>query len=62
LQKIDQIHLVGGQDPIVSKEVVASYLDRFSSNPRPQMRVIPDFDHDCCWVEQWPDLAREIFP
>ncbi|MDO8413275.1 MAG: AcvB/VirJ family lysyl-phosphatidylglycerol hydrolase [Gallionellaceae bacterium] len=58
LAAIPQIHFVGAEDDIVTREIVASYLARFPKNNRAQLRVIEGFDHVCCWVEQWPDLSR----
>ncbi|OIP44832.1 MAG: alpha/beta hydrolase [Deltaproteobacteria bacterium CG_4_10_14_3_um_filter_60_8] len=58
LAGLPQLHFVGGQDRNVSREVAASYQARFPANQRPQLRVIDEFDHACCWAEQWPELFR----
>jgi len=62
LQNISQLHFVGGKDSVVSAEIAHAYIERFPSDSRPQMRIVPEVDHSCCWVEQWPQLAREAFP
>lgn len=59
LQAIQQLHFVGGKDEIISVGVVESYLARFPPGHRPEMQIIPGFDHTCCWVEQWPDILTK---
>lgn len=56
LQEVRQLHFVGGKDKIVPPEVAESFADRFPANRRPEIRLIPDFDHTCCWAKQWPAL------
>ncbi len=56
LQKISQIHYVGGKDRNISLQVINSYLARFPYDQRPTVKVIDDFDHGCCWAEQWQEL------
>lgn len=58
LQHIPQIHYVGERDRVVSEQTVSAYALRFPPNKQPDIRVIPDFDHRCCWVESWPELLR----
>ena len=62
LQGIAQLHLVGGRDPVIPGEVVMSYIKRFPADRRPAMRILPEFDHSCCWVELWPQLVRDAIP
>ena len=61
LQKIPQFHFVGGKDRIVPLAITESYLSRFPSGAKPESRLIPGFDHVCCWVEDWPELTRTIW-
>ena len=56
LQRVPQTHFVGADDEIVPPLVVESYLARMSDRARTRMIVVPDFDHDCCWVDAWPAL------
>jgi dienelactone hydrolase len=60
LQSIPQLHLVGGMDPNVSELVVNAYADKFSLNLRPKVKVVAGFDHTCCWVDEWPQLSRDV--
>jgi hypothetical protein len=50
---IRQLHYVGGRDRNVPPSVVRSFARR-----HPEARVIElaDFDHECCWIERWPEL------
>jgi dienelactone hydrolase len=53
LVNIPQRHFVGARDEVVSRDVADSYASRFPADRRPEIVVIPDFDHVCCWVEKW---------
>ena len=46
----------GGDDEIVPPRIVESYLARMADRSNSRMVLLPDFDHDCCWVEAWPAL------
>lgn len=48
-----QIHLVGSADKNMSSMIAESYRMRFPEQYRPAIDIIQDFDHHCCWVEQW---------
>jgi dienelactone hydrolase len=61
LQHIPQLHFIGARDTNITAEAVSSYLARFPPGRRPSMVVVPDFDHSCCWVEQWPALSLQAF-
>jgi hypothetical protein len=50
---IPQRHYVGARDEVVSRAVTDAYASRFPSNLRPEVVVVPEFDHVCCWVEKW---------
>lgn len=58
LRDVPQLHFVGGKDQIVGREVAESFAHHFPAERRPEIRMIPDFDHTCCWAEQWPELFK----
>lgn len=60
LQDVPQLHFVGGKDRNIRAEVAESYLARFPPGQRPEMQIVPEFDHVCCWVEQWPALLARV--
>ncbi len=60
LKDIHQVHFVGEQDRIVGKNIAESYRSRFPNNKKPVLRVISNYDHHCCWVEQWSDLIDSV--
>lgn len=54
---IRQLHLIGGRD----RNVPESVNKRFLAGLRPEeLWRFPDFDHACCWVEQWPRILARI--
>jgi hypothetical protein len=48
-----EIHLYGARDPVVPIATTDAYFARF---PHAQRKVMDDYDHVCCWVQQWPTL------
>ena len=55
---IPQLHLVGEFDQSVPLFVIESFQARFSEGKKPKIKIVEGFDHQCCWVEQWPELAQ----
>lgn len=51
---IYQRHYAGGRDQVVPPGIVAG-----GAIPPETLRVIPDYDHVCCWVELWPRVLDE---
>jgi len=58
LAAIPQTHLVGGRDRTVPEYVARSYAARSGAGSRVDVIVIPEFDHHCCWEQQWPQLKQ----
>lgn len=56
LSNTRQVHLFGGNDRIVPKDTNASY---FRNSPSHQMNVLANYDHACCWAENWAALRRQ---
>jgi hypothetical protein len=54
---IRQLHLVGEQDGRVPPGSIERYLVR---NRQATSRIMPGFDHVCCWVARWPAVLAEI--
>lgn len=52
-----EIHLYGARDQTVPAATAETYFKRY---PGAQRQVVDANDHVCCWVEQWPQLWREI--
>lgn len=59
-RNVPQAHVVGGRDKLVPPEIVESYLKRISKPAPVYFRVIPTYDHECCWVEIWPELVSGL--
>jgi hypothetical protein len=56
LMNISQRHYVGEHDEVVSRAVTDAYAVHFPLSRRPEIISIPEFDHVCCWVEQWSSI------
>lgn len=60
LHNIPQWHFVGASDGNITPEIIQSFANRFPLRYRPEVRVMPGFDHRCCWAESWPAIWRQI--
>ena len=49
------VHFVGGKDAIVPPEVVKGFAQRSGG----RLRIVEDFDHQCCWSRDWRHLLEE---
>lgn len=50
------IHFVGMRDGVVPSEVVEPFAKKIGA----RVRLVPDFDHECCWSRDWQRLMEEI--
>jgi dienelactone hydrolase len=62
LGAVPQLHLIGGDDETVPPLVAAAYRRRLADSNRARFVVVPGFDHECCWVERWPELLTRYAP
>ena len=60
LVEIPQMHFVGTDDDTVDPAIAAAFRARFPPESPVQIETIADFDHHCCWVEQWPELLQRV--
>lgn len=56
LNSIEQLHLVGGRDATISPMISQQFIAGLPQPNVAQRKVMLDFDHQCCWVRNWPDL------
>jgi hypothetical protein len=56
---IRQVHFYGEKDEIVPPSITKAYMSRVPGNASIRAIGIPGADHDCCWVQSWPNLLRE---
>lgn len=55
LQSIAQWHFVGARDQVIPAELSESFVEGM---PAARRIVLPEYDHYCCWVENWANLWR----
>ncbi len=56
IQALPQLHLIGEKDKIVPASVTRAYLDKATDTGNIRLKIIPGFDHQCCWVRDWTEL------
>jgi pimeloyl-ACP methyl ester carboxylesterase len=49
------VHFVGGKDAIVPPQVVRGFANRSGG----RLRIVEDFDHQCCWSRDWAKLLEQ---
>ena len=59
LVAIPQMHFFGDEDEIVPPAVVASYRRAISEASQAAFVVVPGYDHQCCWSDDWAVRVRE---
>lgn len=54
LAGIAQTHWVGGRDKIIGRRLADAFAARAPRASRPQINVLAEADHYCCWDKYWP--------
>ena len=53
--RIYQRHYAGGRDRVVPPGIVAG-----GEIVPETLRVVPEYNHTCCWLELWPRVLQEV--
>jgi pimeloyl-ACP methyl ester carboxylesterase len=59
LSRVRLVAFAGQQDKTVPVASISSAVGRFG--PSAKLVVVPDFDHRCCWVRDWPSLRAQAW-
>ncbi len=62
LRGLPQRHLVGEEDEVVPPVIVRTFARRLGPEGMESVVLVPEFDHHCCWVRDWPELLRRYQP
>lgn len=60
LARVPQAHFVGAKDSTVPASLTLALARRFEGSVPLGVQVLPDFDHGCCWAEEWPQLWQRV--
>lgn len=55
--RVRQLHLVGAADQVIPPELVVDWISR---QPAAEHWIFENFDHSCCWQQQWDNVLRWI--
>lgn len=58
LRGIPQKHFIGQRDSMVPPSLTQAYARR-ARLVDTAVIIVPRADHDCCWADLWPELARQ---
>lgn len=59
LERIEQVHFVGGKDNNVPKEVMQHYLKKYSNTEKITLLVTDNFDHFSDWPSLWKTYQQQ---
>lgn len=62
IDRVPQLHFVGGRDRIIPARLLDLYLSRQSGPHCSRMHVVAEASHFEGWLERWPGLLNEPFP
>lgn len=60
LAGLEQVHLVGELDRITPPSLARQFIASYPPTAPLHLRVIPGYDHACCWAQGWQGLWREV--
>jgi hypothetical protein len=60
LNGVRQWHFAGGRDRVVPPWLIEEFASRFAAAQRPHIHTERDFDHLCCWAENWGALWGKV--
>jgi predicted alpha/beta-hydrolase family hydrolase len=64
LAQVRQVDFAGERDATVPVETIRGAVEKLQPGAKPV--VVPEFDHRCCWLRDWPQLrdaaGRSAFP
>ena len=58
VEGISQIHFLGTDDEIIPPKMISSYISYFPVTAPIKVVPLRGFDHQCCWVRDWPMLSN----
>lgn len=62
LRGLPQWHLAGGRDRVIPPIIAQQFVAGLPEPALARVQVLDGFDHNCCWVAQWPRLWSEPAP
>lgn len=60
LADVEQLHLVGEQDRVMPPRLAEAFVAGYPTGHRAQLRVLPGYDHHCCWAQDWAQVWQQI--
>lgn len=54
LRKLPQVHFAGSADEVVPPDINLPLMAKMGQT----FTLIEDFNHDCCWLRDWPQLLQ----
>jgi dienelactone hydrolase len=60
LARVPQVHFVGAKDSTVPASLTLTLARRLEGSVPLVVQVLPDFDHACCWAQEWPQLWQRV--
>ena len=62
LSHLPQIHFIGGRDRVMPPQLSQRWPRGFIGPQSANLRIVEDFNHHCCWADQWVTLLVGSHP
>ncbi|MBB6523000.1 alpha/beta fold hydrolase [Pseudoteredinibacter isoporae] len=56
LGKLPALHIAGADDENIKPEIIKSFVAKHGG----ELVLLEGVDHNCCWLEYWPELLTRI--
>lgn len=60
LAGLRQVHLVGELDKITPPELAMQFVATYPESDAKRVKVVPGYDHGCCWAQGWSNLWNGV--
>lgn len=62
LSPLQQMYFAGEKDSVIPPSLIENFALRFPTANRPKVIIMPDYNHHCCWAENWQKLWKLARP
>jgi len=59
LERLPQTHFIGVRDRVIPPELAQKFPLAMRGVGSSKLRIVADYDHHCCWADNWAQLWRE---
>lgn len=61
LSGLSQVHFIGANDRVIPPDLARAWPKGFTGAADENLKIVPGFDHRCCWADAWGSLFNGTF-